>query len=200
MPYSIITGIETTGRRAYSQVIEAAAVALDSSFEEVDRFHVIANPGEEALRSLDPEALRVNGMSLEEIRAGTPIEEAARQYREFIDRYPHAPIHAFNGFGIRFLSRPPWAMPTNRAGEAVMLAAMDMMIEEGVIGFFENGKPKCPPLKVVASFFGVPYEPGAGRMPDTRAVAAVYAAVLKRRGSPDYAAMDEVRLMMEDIF
>ncbi len=200
MQYSIITGIETTGRRPYSQVIEAAAVALDSSFKEVDRFHVIANPGEEALGSADPETLRVNGMTLEEIRAGTPIEEAARQYREFIGRFPHAQIHAFNGAGIRFLSRPPWLVPTNRAGECVMLAAMDLMIDAGVLGFFPNGKPKCPPLRVIAAFFGVPYEQGRDKVLDARAFAAVYAAVLERRKSPDYLASDEARAVMEDLF
>lgn len=197
---AIITDVETTGKRTpNARIIEIGAVVLDSRLQEADHFHILANPGEEALRNAAPEALRKNGISLEEIRAGVPIEEAAARYQAFLAKYPGAKIHAFNNeFDKWFLERDPWRVPAKSWGDCIMVASMEIMNEAGVLEIFKNGEPKWPNLGEAAKFFGVPLSANHRGLPDARVAAGIYAEIQKRRNRPDGNMISESRHMIED--
>jgi DNA polymerase-3 subunit epsilon/CBS domain-containing protein len=180
----IIVDVETTGKRSHTaHVVAAAAVILDGmTLEERDSFSTLANPGEEGLRLASPEAMAVNGLTVDELRAAPPAEEAARLFREFIDQY-HGRVHAFNnGFDMWFLARAPWCLPSGRWGECVMLAAAEVMGRAGVLSTrYPGAKPKWPRLDEAASFFGIPHVARHSALGDAKTAARVYAEILRRR-------------------
>lgn len=200
MQYAIIPDCETTGKRSYNaHVIELGAVVLDSMLKEVDHFNILSNPGEEALRYAAPEALQKNGISLEEIRTGVPIDEAAARFQVFLAKYSNAKLHAFNnGFDLWFLARKPWLVPAKSWGECIMLASMDMMRDSGDLETFEDGTAKWPTLEHAARFFGVLYEKGHRALPDARVAAGVFSEIQRRRKSQEDVTLSEARNMMED--
>lgn len=189
---------ETTGRRSHeAHIIEVAAVILDERFVEVDHFETMANPGEEAVRTADPEALRVNGITPEMIRRAPPAAEAAARLRAFLDRHWGAELHAFNNeFDHRFFAKEPWCVKSVFWGECVMLAAMGIMKQAGVLKPFGGGEFKYPSLEEAARFFNVPFANGHRALPDVRAAAAVHAAILRERRN-EAQSENEVRNFIE---
>ena len=196
----VVTDVETTGKRTpAARVIEVAAVVLDSTLKEIDLFHTLTNPGEEALRFAAPEALRKNGITLEEIRSGIPIAEAGPQLRTFLQKYPGASMHAFNNeFDQWFLERDPWNVPVKSWGECIMLASMELMERAGVLETVRGGKTKWPSLEQAAKFFAVPRDESHRAIPDTRVAAKIYGEILRRRESGEEAALDESKYVIED--
>ena len=174
---------ETTGRRSHgAHIIEVGAVALDDSFREIGAFESMANPGEEAILKADPEALRVNGITPEEIRRAPPAAEAAQRLREFLARHWGMEIHAFNNeFDHWFFAKEPWNVKSVFWGECVMMAAMENMSRADALKRFADGNEKYPSLAEAARFFGVKYEKGHRALPDVRIAAAVHSAVLMER-------------------
>lgn len=183
----IFVDVETTGHRSYSShIIETGAVVLDPNRCEIDGFHTLSNPGEEALRLANPTALAVNKISLEDVRKAPPAQEAAWLFREFLERHPHARIHAYNNdFDIWFLARAPWKVSTKRWGECVMRAALEIMEAEDAVERFSNGKAMWPKLEKAARFFGVDYGVGHRAKDDARCASRIYAEILERREMAD---------------
>jgi len=197
MGHRIFADVETTGLKAYtSHVVEAAIVVLDEHLEEVDHFQTFSNPGEEALQQASPEALRVNRISPEDLRAAPPAEDAARALQSFLGRYP-GPIHAFNNdFDLWFLARSPWFVPSRQWGECVMLAAMKAMKEADALETRWDGGPKWPRLEEAARFFGIPVAESHRALDDARTASRIYAAILRSRKDVDL--LDEARSLMDD--
>lgn len=201
MRYDVIIDLETTGKRtANACILEAGLIVLDSSLTEVDHFHILAHPGEEALKMASPKALEKNGINLDEVRTnGVPIEEAAHRLRTFLAKYPNAPLHAFNNeFDKWFAGRPPWLIPEKSWGECIMVAAMEIMRDARVLDSFANGTPKWPSLEMASRFFGISYGTGHRALPDARVAAGVYAEIKKRLTRADEAALSEAEHMIED--
>lgn len=203
MPHDIVTDVETTGKRTpNARIIEVAAVVLDSTLKEIDEFHILANPGEEALRNAAPEALRKNGISLEEIRSGMPIDQAALRLQAFLGKYPGARMHAFNNeFDMWFLEKDPWLVPAASWGECIMIASMEMMERANALEMYSKTKVKWPNLEQAAKFFGIPRDGSHRATPDTRVAARIYAEIRRRRGNPaaDENAISEADYMIEDV-
>jgi len=196
----LFVDVETTGIKSYSSyIVEAAAVAADENLVEIDSFHSMANPGEEALALASPEALEVNRLSLDEIRRAPAAAEAAAAFRAYLDQYPGAEIHAFNNdFDLWFLAREPWKIPSKRWGECVMLASLKVMEKAGVLKRFPDGQPKWPSLQEAAKYFGIPMEPTHRALDDARVAARVYKEILVRRDDLD--SKNEAEEFQEDIF
>lgn len=182
-PGGVFVDVETTGHKSYSShVIEVGAVILDEEREEIARFSILSNPGEEALASANPEALEVNKISLEMIRKAPPIEKAAQAFRKFLEAYGYFRKHAYNNeFDLWFLAREPWNIASKAWGECVMLAAMELMDAENAVERFPDGKAKWPKLERAAAFFGVPYGVGHRAEDDARCASRIYAEIIQRR-------------------
>lgn len=196
----LFVDVETTGIKSYSaHVVEAAAVAADESLVEIDSFHTMANPGEEAIALASPEALEVNRLSPDDIRRAPAAAEAAAAFRAFLSRFPGAQIHAFNNdFDLWFLAREPWKIPSRSWGECVMRAAKDVMGEANALKRFPDGKSKWPSLQEAAKFFGIPLEQTHRALEDARIATKVYREILLRRD--EIAASDEADMVQEEGF
>lgn len=197
----IVIDVETTGKQShFAHIVEVAAVVLDEHFDEKSHFQQLANPGDDALALASEEAMRVNGLSIEEIKKSASSLAVAHALRGVLEAHPTSKIHAFNNsFDIWFLAREPWSVSSKRWGECIMLASMEPMEAEGALERFPNGKAKWPRLEEAARFFGVPYGKGHRALDDARAAARVYAEILRRREETGEIE-DEVRAVLEDGF
>lgn len=193
----IYVDTETSGLKSPdSCILEIAAVLLDNEGGEIDVFASLVNPGEEALALASPEALSVNGLTLDDLRKAPPQTMVAEQFKTFVGRYPEARIHAFNnGFDAWFLARFPWSVQSTRWGECVMLASMASMEKSGALDRFQDGNVRWPRLEAAAKFFGVPYARGHRALEDARAAARVHTEILKDR----IAALDEACSFFDDV-
>lgn len=184
----IIADIETTGRRTYnSMIVEVGAVVLDENFAEIERWGSLVNPGHQAMLLAQPKAMQVNGLTEEVLKAAPSTEIVAAGFQELLARHPDATIHAFNNeFDAWFLAREPWKVPLARWGECIMMAAMDIMEDAGVLEARYNGQPKFPNLREAIAFFKCNSETSHRATGDARAAADVYIEILKqRRSCPD---------------
>lgn len=193
--------VETSGKKSpQSHIIEVAAIVLDEHYREIASFQSLANPGEDALRYADPEALRVNQITLEMIREAQPSAVVAEDLNKFLDQFWGATFHAFNNeFDQWFLEKPPWTIKPRRWGECVMNAAMDIMARAGALSIRHDGKPKWPKLTEAAAFFKVPYGDGHRALHDSRVAGQVHAEILRRRAFATARRIvnDEVVHMMD---
>ena len=197
MPYAIVMAVETAGSGPYTpQIVEAAAVVLGPALSEIEHFRVVANPGDDIV-GRDSETLLRRGVLVEEVRAGAPPDEAARRYREFLERHSPGRVHASRRV-LHALSRPPWGLPRARAGEDLIQAAAELMVDEGVLDVDVRGMARRPSLSEVTRFLDLPAWPRCGSLACARTAAAIYAAVVARRNSPELAIMSEARWVMED--
>lgn len=181
----IIVDIETTGRRTYnSRIVEVAAVVLDQNFAEIERWSSLVNPGPEAMALAQPKAMEVNGLTAEALKDAPSTENVAAGIQELLARHPEATIHAFNNeFDSWFLAQPPWNVDWKRWGECIMLAAMEIMEDSGVLELRYNGKPKFPNLKEAIAFFDLKSETSHRAIGDARAAADVFVELLRQRRS-----------------
>lgn len=193
--------VETSGKKSpQSHIIEVAATVLDEHYNEIAHFQSLANPGEDALRYADPEALRINQITLEMIREAPPSAMVAMDLNKFLDQFWGATFHAFNNeFDQWFLEKAPWTIKPRRWGECVMNAAMDIMARAGALSIRYDGKPKWPKLTEAAVFFKVPYGAGHRALHDCRVSGQVHAEILRRRAHDTARRMvnDEVVYMMD---
>jgi len=186
--------VETSGKKSpQSHVIEVAAIVLDEHYREIGHFQSLANPGEDALHFADPEALRINQITLEMIREAPPAAVVAMDLNKFLDQFWGATFHAFNNeFDQWFLEKNPWTIKPRRWGECVMNAAMEIMSRAGALSIRYDGKPKWPKLTEAAAFFKVPYGDGHRALHDCRVSGQVHAEILRRR------AHDTARRIVND--
>lgn len=196
--YRIFLDVETTGLKSYnSHVIEASAVVVDPGFKEVDRFHSLANPGEEALAQASPEAFEVNQIALDEVRKAPTIIDVAANLRKFLERFPQTQYHAYNNdFDLWFLARSPWSIASRNWGECIMLATQKIMEEAGTLKKFPDGNPKWPSLQEAAKFFGIPMEQTHRALDDARMAALIYREILRRR--EELILEDEASFLQEE--
>lgn len=190
----IIADIETTGRRTYnSRIVEVGAVVLDENFAEIGRWGTLVNPGSEALALAQPKAMEVNGLTADDLRDAPTSEDAAKGFQALIEKHPEATLHAFNNeFDSWFLGRAPWNVLLKRWGECIMLAAMEIMDDAGVLEPRYNGQPKFPNLREAIAFFKVKSEASHRAAGDARAAADVYIEILKqRRSCPDDTEVEQ---------
>jgi DNA polymerase III epsilon subunit-like protein len=192
--------VETTGRPSpKSHIIEVAAVVLDPQFQEIGHFQSLANPGDEAMLLADPEALRVNRITPEMVRAAPPAEEVARRLRVWLDQFWGATFHAFNKeFDQWFLEKTPWTIKPRHWGECVMHAAMERMGSAGALGTRYDGTPKYPKLSEAAAFFKVPYGEGHRALHDCRIAGKVHAEIIRQRINEEECDPNDETLYLTD--
>lgn len=187
----IFVDVETTGLDpATHHIVEVAVCVFNRDGDEEDRFQTLVNPGADALRSADPKAMAVNGITGDALSGAPPPEAAAAVLRHFAGSHgwPAAtPAHSFNSeFDRGFLSRSPWDM-ADGWGECVMRAAAEIMGRMGARRS-SNGQLRGVRLEDAARFFGVE-SPGAHRaLPDARMAANVYLSALLVREAERTAA------------
>lgn len=183
--------VETTGLDpALHHVVEVAACVFNRDGDEEDRFQTLVNPGADALRSADPKAMVVNGITGEALSGAPPPEAAAAVLRHFLvsNGWPAATlVHSFNSeFDCGFLSRSPWGL-ADGWGECVMKAAVEVMARMGAIRLV-NGQPRRVRLEEAARFFGVEAVGAHRALPDARMAANVHLSVLSIREAERAAA------------
>ena len=198
-PY-IIPDVETTGRRTYnSKIVEVGAIVLSPTFDEIERWSTLVDPGPEALALAQPKAMEVNKLTAADLQGAPKTQDAANRFRALLERYPDATLHAFNNeFDSWFLAKDPWDVKARRWGECIMLASMDIMDAEAALPRRSDGSPKFPNLREAAAFFNVKSKPSHRTIDDCRTAADVYIEILRRRRScPNETALQqEARYMM----
>lgn len=190
----IILDIETTGRRTYnSRIVEVAAVVLDQNFAEIERWGTLVNPGAESLALAQPKAMEVNKLTPDDLKDAPGPLDAAKGFQALIDKHPEATLHAFNNeFDSWFLALAPWNVPLNRWGKCIMLEAMEIMDDAGVLELRYNGQPKFPNLREAIAFFKLKSETSHRAIGDARAAADVYIEILQqRRSCPDDTEIEQ---------
>jgi len=188
MSRAIFIDIETNGLDPERHsVVEVAVVVVGAGDRIVQEFSSLADPGPTALMATEPEALRVNGLTIEEIQAAPPAVEVARKLKECLDGYKDYPIHAYHrNFDEDFLRRPPWEVK-GLWGECVMEAAAKVMEYAGALRSRRHGKPKYPTLTEAAHYFGVAVEGLHRGLLDAKLLHRVYSALLRvRENVEDY--------------
>ena len=184
---------ETTGfsPRDGATIVEIGAVAYDDDWKEVASLSRVVNPGEAALQYRHADkALKVNGITREEIKGGANPEDAARALHKLASLGTR--LHAFNvQFDSRFLEEEPWRMPMVRWSECVMLEAMNIMGPAGALpvlgGYGDRKKYKWPKLSEAVEYFNIKIEGDAHRaLTDARMAAAVHRKILAlKQGGTD---------------
>jgi DNA polymerase III epsilon subunit-like protein len=133
-----VADLETTGLLpGYHGIVQVCIVVTNSSFEVLDTLNIDVNPPDSYI--IDPEALKFNGIGIEQIKLGVTYPEAATQILNFLDTY--------------FDESPTWIgqfFPFDFAG------LLDMMIKtgnnDGFLKFFSN---KFLDTKVIAGFLNL---------------------------------------------
>lgn len=192
-----ILDVESTGLvTARYHVIEVAAVILGRDLEEAASFSSLANPGEEAILSADPQALRTNQITPAMIREAPPSEKVARELEAFLDAHWGTTLHSYGvAFDSAFLAQPPWSVVRKCWGSCIMLAATDAMNDAGAAERGPNSRPRWVSLARSAEFFGVRQENAHRALADARTAAFVFREILRRRLQDEVD--DEVRGVME---
>jgi DNA polymerase III epsilon subunit-like protein len=133
-----VADLETTGLLpGYHGIVQVCIVVTDSNFEVLDTLNMDVNPPDSYI--IDPEALKFNGMTMDQIKLGISYPEAATQILSFLDKY--------------FNESPTWIgqfFPFDFAG------LLDMMIKthnnDGFLKFFSN---KFLDTKVIAGYLNL---------------------------------------------
>lgn len=137
---------ETSGLDPTSDLIlEVAAVGESDGV----RFRSLANPGEEALERVKGcYALRVNGLTIEELRAAPPLEMVAETFKVWLRELGAVELWAYNTqFDSGFLAQKPWEISNLCWGGCVMKLVA-------------NGR-RWPKLGDVAARMGLEFEGAA---------------------------------------
>lgn len=133
----LVVDTETTGlghhdRPPRADGIVQVGYAWRSAKGKVLRWHATCNPGEAYLRGgRAAEALRINGLRLDEILSAPPVRTIAGEFRERLDEIETQTdrpleIRSYNrSFDEPFLRAAPWRIPSHRWGPCLMLAAQD---------------------------------------------------------------------------
>jgi DNA polymerase III epsilon subunit-like protein len=188
MDVKVYVDLETTGVDPDRyQIIEIGAIVFAGG-KETAEFSELVNPGEAALLSADPRALEVNQIDLALVRAARPTAVVAEAFRTFLASH-RGTLHAFPvEFEASFLRKAPWSVTS--WGDCVMMAARDMMAEEGALPLI-NGAPKLPRLGEAAAFFGVTgCGPAHRSLSDARKTGRIHQELMSRQ-----VVEDEVRMM-----
>lgn len=161
---------ETTGRLPRpAHIIEVAAIVMDANRNEIAVFEILAHPGAAALREADPEVMRQHGITEAELAGAMPGDQAARQLDVFLDRFPDAPMRAFNNETSRSLfSIAPW-----KAGSRIW--AQGIRAEAGVV----MGTGRMPRFAEAMRHFGLEMPSRRRALSHVRAVARLHSEILQ---------------------
>jgi DNA polymerase III epsilon subunit-like protein len=172
--------VETTGLEAGPhRIVEVGAVVYENAVEMAS-FSSLANPGEGYLRDADPEAMRVSGITPEEVRGAPPDTEVAPKLRAFLEAHP-GPLHAFGvGFDRKFLCLDPWKIGWPLWGECIQQMATEIMGRGGVLDR-RGGGWRWASLAAAMGYFGVRVQTLHRGLPDARGCARVHQEILEDR-------------------
>lgn len=167
----IYLDFETSGFSHQDSVLQVGAVATEGD-SVLDSFNMTCNPGEGVLMrpGLD-DALAVNGLTREELRAAPPILEVSSFFREWLAVFGKSSLHAYNNaFEQRFGCVPPWRLNKLSFGHCVMQRVA-------------SGHKACK-LSVAAARFNLDWDPiqAHGALYDAKMAHRVDRAYQKRNG------------------
>lgn len=170
----IYVDTETSGLHPSTAVVLEVAGVYAVDGREVDYFQSLCNPGEEVLS--DPNidnALEINKITRDELRAAAPLEQVAESFKRFLVRCglrSGALLSAFNNqFDKKFLAVSPWTLDDSLWGPCIMLMAAEAM---------DPYRKKWPRLKAAAEHFNLEWDGTAHRaLADARMAARVHQAV-----------------------
>jgi len=113
----VVIDTETTGLSHRADAIVQVGLAYrERPDEPIQTWSEVCDPGERfLLPSRDLSALRINGLSVDEIKNGCPAEVVATGLREVLDHLDLAhgglSLRAYNmAFDRPFLEAPPWSL------------------------------------------------------------------------------------------
>lgn len=179
----IVVDTETTHYKPQlAHVIEIGAVTDDGR-----TFECLCNPGID-LRGCE-DALRINGISKEEVLGAPPIEIVASQFEEWLECLMDDNIVTLAGYNSDnydgpILARHPWRISLDLWKYDIMKMAIPPMDEAGVLPHHPYyGTPKWPKLSEAERFFGITREGTAHRaLSDAKATYDILIKILQRRG------------------
>lgn len=195
---SISFGIELAQKTSFSpEIIEIAAVCLDETGTEKDRFESLVLPGADILAALPVDALGSTGISREALAAAPAPAEAAGPLRAFLEAHKGALLHAFNlPRAKKLLGEAPWNVPADRWGKDILEDISEIMEAEGV-ALGEHGLR----LYDAAAFFRLPIPPKNRALPHARVSAEILGKMQKLLAKlSDTDFLTEARYLMEDGF
>lgn len=176
----VYVDLETTGVDPEKhEIIEVGAIVFQDG-KEIAAFSEIVYPGEAAIAAANPQALDVNKIDLNEVRAARPTVVVAEAFTSFLAAYPGT-LYAFPvEFESSFLRKAPWLV--GGWGECLMQAVREMMAAEGALAILPDGKPKRPRLGEAAAFFGVTgCGPAHRSLSDARKTARIHQELMARQ-------------------
>ncbi len=188
----LVLDTETTGLLDFplATVVEVGVAALDLEADPPARVREVVaflvNPGRSYLGPEADEALAINGITRDEIRArGVAPTEASSRLHEATRRERPSALAAFGvPFDRTMLARAPLGWTTPLPWVDVMLKAADVMGAEGKLHRRPDGSWKWPSLKEASEFFGVVNPHPHRAMADAVTAARVLAAVIETQGGP----------------
>ena len=167
-----------------AEVIEVGAVGVDTSGLE-HTFESLCNPGIDLNGCQD--ALRISGITMDEVYSAPPIRKVADQFREWLNGLrstEEVELAGFNskGYDCLILERKPWKIDRGLWKHDAMLMACDPMGEAGILPYYDRYKKyKWPRLDEAISYYKI-----------------------KRRGKPHRALSDAcatleiLKILMDD--
>jgi DNA polymerase III epsilon subunit-like protein len=150
----IAIDIETTHKDPkQAHVIEIGAIT-----DTAQTFESLCNPGIDLSKC--QEALKINGITEEEILSAPPIEEVVDRFWDWIEGHlleyeVWLAGYNSNHYDGLILMEDPWGIPPDRWRYDVMEMAMDPMDKAGVLPHHPDGSPKRPSLAEAEKFFKV---------------------------------------------
>lgn len=179
----VIVDTETTGllRSPWARPIEIAVVIVDVYGQEARSWSSLVH--EANVPAEADHALKINGITREEIASAPPRETALSAFLSWAGGEAPGPATSFNRpFDQGMLDRLAW--PLSWSTQCVMLRACETMSADPncTIRRMKNGRIKWPTLGEAAAYFGVPQNQPAHRaLADARTAAGVAVAISRKK-------------------
>lgn len=142
----VVIDTETTGfghTKWRDDAIIQVGIAYREKSGALITWQSYCKPAERYIENADPEALRINSITPELIRASYHEDYVANQLRGILANLESCELRSFNkSFDRPFLAKTPWLLDEFNWGDCIMLAAT------------EEGK-RWPKLKVACERFGI---------------------------------------------
>lgn len=157
----VVIDTETTHYKPdLAHVIEIGAIVDHPKIGELT-FESLCNPGIDL--DLAEEALRINGISKEEVLGAPPIKEVANEFRQWLKgvagwNLGHIHYAGFNSknYDALILAKPPWNLNLANWKYDVMEMAIGPMGRAGVLPKHSYyGSYKWPKLSEAERFYGI---------------------------------------------
>lgn len=161
--FVLVVDVETTGfghvaKPPRDDRVVQVGLAYRGTDGEIRTWDSVCNPGEAYLAGgRADEALKINGLTVEDVLSAPPAKEVAAEFWEEVeaaerDRDALAEFRAFNvDFDRPFLSRSPWRVPDRRWGPCIMKRAAV---------YLDGADGKWPKLEEAAYMVGLEWPEG----------------------------------------